>query len=94
MSLIYVPDSSAQWNLTQAQYDALVAKMKADPEASNLDVTMSVGSVTYEKIDFSWHYDDPGVLTVTITGNRNWKAKLAGSQTVLQQLNDKLISQV
>jgi hypothetical protein len=94
MSLIYVPENSAQWNLTQAQYDALVARLKADPEVSNLYVCESIGNLTYEKIDFSWHYDDPGVLTVTITSNHNWKARIAGNQTILQKLNDAFIAKV
>jgi hypothetical protein len=93
--LIFVQPNSARFAMTPDKYAALVSALKSNKDASSLDVTESIGSVTYEKIDFIWHYEaEPQELIVTIVGNRNWKAKLAGNVVIFQELNDKLISTV
>jgi hypothetical protein len=93
--LIFVQPSSARFPMTPDKYAALVISLKLNKDASNLVVTELAGTVTYQKIDFSWYYDDePQELIVTIVGDRNWKAKIAGKEAVFEELNDQLISKV
>jgi phage-related protein len=104
--LIYVAPDTANFPLAPDKYAALIAKLKTDSDASNLAFSdgfpyplsnvagSGSGSVTYQKIDFTWTYDGVGQLTVKIIADRNWKAKIAGNDVVFQRLNDDLISTV
>jgi hypothetical protein len=81
-------------SVPQAKFDALIARLKTDKDARNLQLfDNETGSVTYQKIDFAWSYDAVAAeLTVVIVGDHNWKAKIAGNQEIFEMLNEKLIS--
>lgn len=85
-------------SVSQAKYDALIARLKSDQDASNIATGtpqegIENGSVTYQKIDFTWVYDPTNAeLTVAITADHNWKAKIAGNQAIFGMLFDELIS--
>lgn len=90
------PEKALYGSLPQAKFDTLMARLKIDKDASNLQVFDSgIGSVTYQKIDFAWSYDVAAAeLTVRILAVHNWKAKIAGNQAIFEELNEKLISTV
>lgn len=93
--LIFVEPNTAHYALTPDKYAALVLALGSNQDASNLKVTNAAsGSVTYQKIDFTWQYDGVAQLTIVIVADRNWKAKLAGNEVVFQRLNDDLLSTI
>lgn len=90
------PEKALYGSIPQAKFDALIARLKTDPDARNFfEGDHETGSVTYQKIDFAWSYDPTAEeLTVVIVGDHNWKAKIAGNTAIFQELNVNLISKV
>lgn len=89
------PEQACYGNIDQAKYDALLAKLEKDPDASGLVTSAAAGSVTYQKIGFEWAYDAAKCeLTMTIVADHNWKAKIAGNQAIFGVIQDELISKV
>lgn len=93
------PQQARYGQISQDTYDALIAKLRTDPNARNLGANMAStpdlesGSVTYQSIDFAWVYDSAKQeLTLSIVADHNWKAKIAGNQTIFEMINEKLLS--
>lgn len=93
-SLIYDPPGSARYPLTPDKYTALLAAIKANPQVSNSFVNGNTGVLTFDKITFGWTYDGASTLTVSITADHNWEAKIAGNQVIFEQLNAKLLATI
>lgn len=87
------PEKALYGQIPQAKFDALVARLKTDKDARNLQTfDNETGSVTYQKIDFGWIYDPKAEeLTVVILGDHNWKAEIAGNRAVFEMINEKLL---
>lgn len=87
------PEKALYGSIPQAKFDALIARLKTDKDASQFfEGDHETGSVTYQKIDFAWSYDPTAEeLTVMITGDRNWKAKIAGNLAIFERLHDSVI---
>lgn len=93
-SLEYVPPSSAEYPLAPNKYAALLAALKTNPGVSNSIVSGNTGQLTFDKITFTWSYDGATTLTVTITEDHNWEAKLMGNEAIFGELNSKLIATI
>lgn len=84
--------NTAVYYIAPETFTAMLAKLKANPDATAITVTDSTGSIIFENVTFSYSYDaDAKKLTVTICANHNWKAKLAGNRTVLEMLESQLL---
>jgi hypothetical protein len=89
--LIQANAKTATYPLTPAKYAELESVLAANPGASGLTVEGSTGTVTFQKVSFAWSYDAQyGELTITITSNHNWEAKVAGNAAIFDHLAEQL----
>jgi hypothetical protein len=88
--LLWVPPNSAKYRLTPDKYAALIQALKENKDASDLQVTANRGSVTFQKVTFSWTYNGTDELLVTITADHNFKAKLIGNEAIFEHLSEQL----
>jgi hypothetical protein len=87
---LWVPPDSARYALPPNKYAALMLALAQNKGASGLQVAVNKGSVTFQKVTFSWNYDGTSELLVTITANHNFEAKLIGNEAILGHLNEQL----
>jgi len=87
---LWVPPDSARYALPPNKYAALMLALAQNKGASGLQVAANKGSVTFQKVTFSWNYDGTSELLVTITANHNFEAKLIGNEAILGHLNEQL----
>ena len=87
---LWVPPDSARYALPPNKYAGLMLALAQNKGASGLQVAANKGSVTFQKVTFSWNYDGTSELLVTITANHNFAAKLIGNEAILGHLNEQL----
>jgi hypothetical protein len=87
---LWVPPDSARYALPPDKYAALMLALAQNKSASGLQVAANKGSVTFQKVTFSWNYDGTSELLVTITANHNFEAKLIGNEAIFGHLNEQL----
>ena len=87
---LWVPPDSAKYALPPDKYAALLLALQQTKGASGLQVAANKGSVTFQKVTFSWNYDGTTELLVTITANHNFEAKLIGNEAIFGHLNEQL----
>jgi hypothetical protein len=87
---LWVPPDSARYALPPDKYAALMLALAQNKGASGLQVAANKGSVTFQKVTFSWNYDGSSELLVTITANHNFEAKLIGNEAIFGHLNEQL----
>jgi hypothetical protein len=87
---LWVPPDSARYALAPDKYAALLQALEQNTRASGLQVAANKGSVTFQKVTFSWDYNGVDELLVTITANHNFEAKLIGNEAIFGHLNEQL----
>ena len=87
---LWVPPDSARYAVPPDKYAALMLALTQNKGASGLQVATNQGSVTFQKVTFSWNYDGTSELLVTITANHNFEAKLIGNEAIFGHLNEQL----
>jgi hypothetical protein len=87
---LWVPPDSARYGLPPDKYAALIHALEENKDASGLQVAANQGSVTFQKVTFSWNYNGMDELLVTITANHNFEARLIGNEAIFGHLNEQL----
>lgn len=90
---VFISPNQAKYELTPANYQALVTVLRTSKEVSNLVVGIDgqEGTLTAQGVDFAWTYDGQAELLLVIVKVHSWLARGAGNESIFGHINTQLI---